>query len=233
MTKSLSICAFTFLIFLGATFEAHSQTRPQQRDRLRDDARARNGYNNRPATRPNRPVTRPADHSRRGHTRVDRNRPNRNGSYNRPGSNYRNHHPARTQVNRYSNYNHAPYRHNYNAQRRYLRSVNYARHLRQLNNNYFYRNWILHPSSRANGYYVYNNYPYFVFNGYQHRYSNQDYCDYQLVDSFNDIVVRDFSNNICSYAYDQCARERDMQNRYEYSNRYFCAENYQDNYYNY
>lgn len=77
-----------------------------------------------------------------------------------------------------------------------------------------------------NGYHVLNGYPYFVFNGYQHRYSNLDTCDYQLVDRYTDSAVRYYDNRVCSAGYDECARDRDWENDNAYENRYFCAETY-------
>lgn len=211
MKKSLSICAFTIFMVLAASMEAHSQTRPARpgvrpippgtRPAARPATRPRTV--SRPTVVPRRPVAAPRRHVTRPGT-ITRHRKIPRASH--------------------------PVRHNYHARRSYLRSVNYARHLRQINRDYFYRNWILYPSARPNGYHINDNYPYYVFNGYQHRYSQTDYCDYQLVDSASDMVVRDFNSNICSYAYDDCARERYLQNQYEYADRYFCAETYQDNY---
>lgn len=232
-------------MLLGASLDAYSQTRNSQRDRLRNEARARNGYN-RPAPAPRSRVSRPSHPSNR--SRVTRTtRPG--SSYRtsparrpvtrpyRPGNTYRTT-PTRRPVTRpatrptprprsYTPYRHNPYRHNYVGTRRYSRTSSYVNYLRQNRYNYFYRNWIFHPSTRPNGYYVANNYPYFVFNGYQHRYSNVDICDYQLVDRVTDTVVRYFNDRTCSYGYDECARERDRQNDYAYEDRYFCAESYQ------
>ena len=252
MTKSLSLCAFTLFLFIGASLDAYSQTRSNRgrgssigngsRHRAAPPARSRSRVRrtspqrSRSTVRRSRPSrnrsnigrTRPT-RSRSDYSRGRTTRPNRSIHHRTPRRSSRiSHraHPARRHVRRYNPYSHSPYRHNYVARRRYLRTVNYARHLRSLNSSYFYRNWIFYPSARVNGYYVYNNYPYFVYNGYQHRYSNVDYCDYQLVDSYSDYVVREYNNRICSFGYDECARDRDYENRHEYSERYFCAERY-------
>lgn len=226
MTKSLSICAFSILMLLGVSLEAHSQT-SGQRDRLRNEARARNGYYN--DTNRRRPPS-------RSHSRVDRNRPDRH-RYDRHRT--RPHtpspHPGRRHGGhvsipagrRYTPHRHSPFPHNYLARRRYLRTRNYADFLRSRRLDYFYRNWIMFPSHRQNGYFVIDDYPYYVHNGYRHRYSHADVCDYQLVDRHTDRVIRYYNNRACSYGYDECARDRDYENDYLYEDRYFCAETHQ------
>lgn len=137
-------------------------------------------------------------------------------------------HPARRVV-RHGGYRHRPHRHTYSPSRRYSRSA-YRSYVRSLNPSYFYFNWVLYPTSRVNGYFVINGYPYYVYNGYQHRYSYNDYCDYQLVDSYTDSVYQYFDNQMCAVAYDRCAIERDRQNNYERDERFFCAEVFDSRY---
>jgi hypothetical protein len=116
---------------------------------------------------------------------------------------------------------HAPYRrfrthHNrYNSRRAFNRS---------LNRSHVYRNrWVRWATNYNNGYY-WDNYPFFVYNGYRHRYSNVDRCDYELVDSYDEETVRDFSGYSCNVGYDRCAEVRDEYNYDEEENRYFCSE---------
>ena len=91
----------------------------------------------------------------------------------------------------------------------------------------------MYPSTRINGYHVNNSYPYFVYNGYQHRYSTMDSCDYQLVDKYTDQVIDTYYNQTCSYGYDSCSYQRDQMNQNEYEDRYFCAETNNTNSYGY
>ena len=86
------------------------------------------------------------------------------------------------------------------------------------------------PSTYSSGYFVYNNYPYYVYDGYQHRYSSIDTCDYQLVDKYTDQVISTYYSQTCNYGYDSCSMQRDNLNRNEYDNRYFCAETYNNGY---
>ena len=74
------------------------------------------------------------------------------------------------------------------------------------------------------GYRVFNGYPYFVYNGFRHRYSSVDLCDYDLIDSYSDTVESSYYGLRCSQAYDQCAWDRDIYNDGERDFRYFCAE---------
>lgn len=232
MKKSLSICAFSIFLLAATSLEAQAQRRGRgSRSGGVRNAPARTAPTTRRTTprvrrstpsNPRRTRVTPTPRTRNPRTTSGYNTPRRTGPRYNPNRN----HPAR-RTTRYTRYNHSPYRHNYVQRRHYLRTSNYAQAVRRYNSNYFYRNWIFYPSTRTNGYYVIDNYPYFIFNGYRHRYSNMDICDYQLVDSYTDTVIRYYNNRTCSYGYDECARERDYQNDYEYGNRYFCAESYQ------
>ena len=87
-------------------------------------------------------------------------------------------------------------------------------------------------SSWVNGYRFYNDYPYFIYNGYLHRYSNIDRCDYELVDGWTNETIDYFDNYQCNQGYDLCASDRDYYNRMENGYRYFCSERffYDDSY---
>src|SRR5690606_26552068 len=118
-------------------------------------------------------------------------------------------------------------------QRRYLRTANYYSYLYAYNPNYIYFNWIFYPTSYTNGYRVIDNYPYYVYNGYQYRYSNYDNCNYQLIDKYTDTVVRNYYNQTCVQGYDSCSYERDRLNQNSYDFRYSCAETFRDENYDY
>jgi hypothetical protein len=107
----------------------------------------------------------------------------------------------------------------------------------------YWNSWFRVRVDIGNGFSWLDNYPYFVYNGYSHRYSSDENCNYQLVDGFENSVYRDFSNYSCSTGYDMCAGLRDDLNSREYSDRFFCSEkvesdvysqnnwNYQDDFY--
>ncbi len=125
---------------------------------------------------------------------------------------------------RYSSYRHTPNRTYTSHTTRYYSSRDYQRNYR----NYVYQNrWLRITIGHSNGYYFYNDYPFYVYNGYSHRYSNYDNCDYELVDSYTNRVERTFYAYSCSMGYDMCADQRDDLNDYEWDNRYFCAEKYE------
>lgn len=216
----LSILSLTLALFSTSVF---SQVNSGQRERLRQQ--------NRDQQRANRGQVNSTP--RRGGNTTYNNGNRHNGNtygnnrYNTPTR-------VRTTPTRYNNspyraYNHRSYNHNYVQRRQYLRSINYYNHVVRYNRNYVRNNWIFYPQSYSNGYYVIEQYPYFVYNGYRHRYSMSDSCDYQLVDSISNQVVQNFYG-MCARSYDNCANERDWKNNYEYSNRYFCAETFRSNY---
>jgi hypothetical protein len=118
---------------------------------------------------------------------------------------------------------------------RYHRTFNWYNYVLSSYPNYLYANWIFYPAPTGynNGYYVINNYPYYVYNGYQYRYSSQDYCNYQLVDSYDHRVQQTYWNQICNSGYDTCSVERDRLNSQMGEYRYFCSETYRDQGYDY
>lgn len=89
---------------------------------------------------------------------------------------------------------------------------------------FIYINWVLYPSHLQNGYRSVNHYPFFIHNGYRHRYSAQDTCNYQLIDKNTHEVVNTYWNQYCNTGYNQCAQKRDSFNQSLWENRYLCAE---------
>lgn len=135
---------------------------------------------------------------------------------------------------RYSHYYHAPYRSPYFHSVRYYRSYDWYNFVLRTNRNYVYVHWIFYPATGYhNGYNTIENYPYYVYNGYRHRYSSNDYCNYQLVDSNNHSVVQTYWNQTCNTGYDSCSYERDRLNSQMNDYRYFCSETYRDYGYDY
>lgn len=118
---------------------------------------------------------------------------------------------------------HVPYYRTYVHSRRYIRPYDYYFGVRRY---HIYRYWLFEPVSYgySNGYYVLNDYPYYVYHGYRHRYSTVDTCSYQLVDSTSNTAVKSFTERVCQAAYDECALERDVANQSLSEIRYFCAE---------
>jgi hypothetical protein len=72
-----------------------------------------------------------------------------------------------------------------------------------------------------------------VYNGYRYRYSTNDYCNYQLVDSYDHRVTQTYWNQICNSGYDACSYERDRLNSQNGEYRFFCSETYRDYGYDY
>ena len=106
----------------------------------------------------------------------------------------------------------------------------------QVNNTYraaLYMNWILYPATGVNGYTVVNNYPYYIYNGYRHRYSSFETCNYQLFDKNNHQVIQTFWNNNCANGYNFCANMRDNMNEQLWENRYECAETFRNRQFNF
>ena len=91
----------------------------------------------------------------------------------------------------------------------------------------YWNQWIRYRVTDLNGYRLYNGYPFFVFNGYRHRYSSYDQCNYDLVDGNTNSVQRTFSGYTCKMSYDMCADVRDNLNADYSSYRYFCAEEFE------
>ena len=122
---------------------------------------------------------------------------------------------------------HAPYARPYVHTIRYVRPYDYYFAARRY---HIYRYWLFEPVTYgySNGYYVFNNYPYYVYQGYRHRYSSVDLCSYQLVDSTSNTSVKSFTERVCQAAYDECSLERDVANQNLSEVRYFCAERVDD-----
>ncbi len=185
---------------------------------------------NRGTTRNNTTVSRNRG-TTRNNTTVNRNR-NRNTVRNntrvstaRRTSAYRDygHRPNWNRSNsRYVRHNHSSYRYNrshhsrYNNRRSYFRSVPYR--------SIYWNRWLRVRVTWNDGYYWNNNYPWYNYNGYSHRYSHVDMCNYELVDGWNNTVERTYYNNTCSTGYDLCASQRDQMNSWSSDYRYFCSE---------
>src|SRR5690606_37214062 len=135
---------------------------------------------------------------------------------------------------RYVHYYHAPYRAPYVHTIRYYRTYDWYSYVLRSHPTYIYANWIFYPASGyVNGYHTFDNYPYYVYNGYRHRYSSRDYCNYQLVDTHNHQVVQTYWNQTCNTGYDLCSQERDRINAQMNEYRYFCSETFRDYGYDY
>ena len=223
------------------------------RDRDRGNSRNGNSRGNRGRTRADRDnrTTRPERNS--GRTRPERNnrrtRPARNTGRVREDRVRPNRHTRPRQVNRsrrtsaYRDYGHRPSWNRTHA--RFTRHVHSSRRYNRTHHNrwnsrrnYFstitYRDvywdrWLRTRVSWNDGYYWHNNYPWYTYNGYSHRYSNVDTCDYELVDGFNNTVERTYYNYTCSFGYDQCADQRDQMNNWSNDYRYFCSERLEGN----
>lgn len=170
-----------------------------------------------------RGVSVPAGRVRRPHARPDR-RYYGSRDY---------HRPSRYSYRPYRSYRHAPVTRRYSTHRRYNTRYDYYNFLRRNYRSHIYLNWVLFPSSRMNGYYFVDNYPYYIYNGYRHRYSYEDVCNYQLVDKYTHQVVRSNYPMTCARGYDACAADRDAYNSSEREYRYFCAETIREDGYDY
>src|SRR5690606_2314260 len=71
----------------------------------------------------------------------------------------------------YRRYHHTPWRNTFNHAVRFHRPAHYYGHVRAHYSNYLYLNWIYYPAAFANGHRLIEGYPYYVYNGYRHRYS--------------------------------------------------------------
>ncbi len=128
----------------------------------------------------------------------------------------------------YRAYRHTPYRRYRRHTRRWRtpRSYHYTIPYRYI----YWDRWIRWSIGYGNGYHWHNDYPYFVYNGYLHRYSHLDNCDYELVDSYTNTSYRSYLGYTCSVGYDLCADLRDDLNDSEYDHRYFCSEEFNGSY---
>lgn len=93
-----------------------------------------------------------------------------------------------------------------------------------------YIRWIQYPVFYwyTDGYWMIDDYPYYVSRGYRYRYDPVDLCQYELVDAETYTTVKKYPIAACNIAYDTCAVERDAMNRTIGLERYFCAESVDD-----
>jgi|GEM_PF-3770432 len=136
------------------------------------------------------------------------------------------HHPYSYYYVDYYSYHHVVY---YEPTRHYMRFStprDFYTYVYENSPNDLYVHWVFSPSKKENGYSIVNDYPYYSFNGYKHRYSSTDRCNYQLVDSHKHEVIKSSWNERCNRAYDKCAAERDDLNAREGEFKYFCAETF-------
>jgi hypothetical protein len=124
---------------------------------------------------------------------------------------------------------HIPYRRVQRHLRRYDRPYRYHRTVAR--NHVFMSRWVRLLVSLHDGYHYYNDYPYFIYNGYRHRYSHLDYCNYELVDSDDYSVRNDYYAYTCNTGYDRCSERRDDLNDLYGYNRFFCSEKVDDDYF--
>lgn len=204
-----------------------NQTRAQ-RNRRNDSAsrdRRRSPNANRSRNRQTNPTT--------GRDRSRRRTPTVDNSHNRRRTNDSTINRRRANdstVNRRRNPRRDYYRHNpYRERRQHNRRWSTPRQYHRTISNYdlFANRWLRIGLALTNGYHWYNDYPFYVYGGYRHRYSSYDSCEYELVDSYTDQIYTTFSYQSCSTGYDVCADSRDDLNYYESDARYFCAESYQ------
>lgn len=183
------------------------------------------GTSYRAPVRPMRPAPARRATDYRSETRWDYGRAHTN--HNR----YRHHDNWHRPNVRYTRVYHTPYysvpRHNmvYYTPRDYYYHLSYR--------DIYWNQWIRVRINYNDGYHWYNNYPYFVYNGYRHRYSPVEYCDYELVDGYNNNTHTAFHGQSCQSAYDRCANLRDDLNYYAGDYRYFCSERFFDDPFSY
>ena len=92
---------------------------------------------------------------------------------------------------------------------------------------YIYLNrWVRYNYNCYDGYTYYQGINYYCSNGYLHRYSSYDNCNYFLVDLRTNRIVENFGQYSCNTGYDLCADLRNNMNFQVGENRYFCSEQY-------
>lgn len=129
---------------------------------------------------------------------------------------------------------HRHHSHNHHYRHRVILTPSvYYRHLYVNASACYYYDWIYCYTSRSNGFYIIDSYPFYVYNGYYHRYSDYDTCNYQLIDSFTRRVKNSYWGSTCRSSYDRCALERDILNIREMYHRFTCAETYRPRNYSY
>ncbi len=196
-------------------------TRPAPAPRSAPRSAPRTGERGSPSSSPRRsPTTRPTPAPRTGYSNPTRS--NYNTRY------Y--HRPYGNQTWAYNrNYQHRIYDRLPNHTLRYQTYRDYYVYVNRNYQKYIYVHWLLWPVTKLyNGYYYLDGYPYYVFNGYRHRYSSFDRCHYQLVDKYTHRVEQTWWDYTCNRGYDLCAYQRERMNSWEGDYRYFCAETYRD-----
>lgn len=120
---------------------------------------------------------------------------------------------------------HKPQQHSYHHTVHYYHPIQYHYLVPPM---YLYRGvWVRWWVDYPNGFVIYDDYPYYVWNGYLHRYSSTDEGSYDVVDSFTDTVYATFYGENTRQAYDRAAEMRDILNYREKAERYFCAERFE------
>ncbi len=112
-------------------------------------------------------------------------------------------------------------------------SVNYSSiymYQSTLSSAYYYNSWVMEPTLfyYSPGFHCVNGYPYYIDSGYQHRYSEIDLCNYELVDLDDKTVVKTYHSQSCKVGFDSCAAKRDQLNSTKYAHRYACLEKADD-----
>lgn len=211
--------------------DARRDVRNPRRDRRPDDHRDVRPVPRRDRDRDVRPVPRydrdrdirPVPHRRRDVVRDRRDLGWRRDRARRLHTRYRHRPLWHTPSYTYRRYVHRSHRYDRRAYNRYWSFSDYYRTIPY--RNIYWNTWVRYRVSYNNGFHWYNGYPYFVYNGYLHRYSTQDSCNYELVDGFNNSTVRTYGTYYsCQSAYDQCALDRDNYNYSSNDYRYFCSE---------
>ena len=125
-------------------------------------------------------------------------------------------------IHHHYHYPNIPYHRSYwNNSRRYSYNIPYS--------SIYWDTWIRYRVPVTywdDGFRFYESYPYYIYNGYLHRYSNVDRCDYELVDGWTNESIEYYDNYQCNLGYDLCADDRDYYNRNEGDYRYFCSERF-------
>ncbi len=136
-------------------------------------------------------------------------------------------------IRNYSTGNYRPARHRPTTYERIPTRIRYqaaSDYHHRVNRSFIYVHWVLEPAHyRYNeGHCYYDDYDWYVYQGYRHRYSDEDKCDYQLIDTRTNTVVQSFSNGSCKQSYDDCATQRDIliasADYWDLKDYYICAE---------
>jgi hypothetical protein len=122
---------------------------------------------------------------------------------------------------------HTPYSYNNCGYSMYTQPRDF--HL-SVGNQYIYKNWIYYPTpyQYQTGFHCMDGYPYYVYNGYRHRYSEVDLCNYDLYDQDDKTIIKTYYGIECKKAFDLCSAKRDQLNDDEAFERYNCVERVDD-----